>query len=96
LGFDGAPAYRTAMDGFFDGAEKDDVHHLAIVEALDDEREKKRPVFGFLEGEGDDARGNSELSSGNTQGNRKTAERELHGRCGVGNTAGRFAHPTAK
>ena len=82
LGFDAAPAYGAALDGFFDGAEKDDVHHLAIVEALDDEGEKERPVFVFLEDEGEDARGNSELSSGNTQGNRKTAERELHGRCG--------------
>ena len=64
MGFDAAPAYRAALDGFFDGAEKDDVHHLAIVEALDDEREEERPVFVFLEGEGDDARENSELSSG--------------------------------
>ena len=38
LGFDAAPAYGAAVDGFFDGAEEDDVHHLSIIEALDDER----------------------------------------------------------
>jgi len=55
LGFDAAPAYGAAMQGFLEGAEKDDVHHLTIIEALDEKRREKRPVFVFFEGEGDDA-----------------------------------------
>ena len=35
FGLDAAPAYGAAADGFFYGAEEDDVHQLAIVEALE-------------------------------------------------------------
>jgi hypothetical protein len=36
LRFDTAPAHGAAADGFFQCAEKNDVHHLAIVKALED------------------------------------------------------------
>src|SRR5580658_1428949 len=49
LGFDATPADGAAADGFFDRAEKDDVHQLAIVEALEKDGDEERPVFFFLE-----------------------------------------------
>src|SRR5436190_22873565 len=53
--FDAAPADGAAAYGFFHGAEKDDVHELAIVEALQEDRDEQGPVFFLFEGEGEDA-----------------------------------------
>src|SRR5579863_10316835 len=53
--FDAAPADRAAVDGLLDRAEQDHVHHLPVIKTLDEDGEKQRPVFVFLEGEGDDA-----------------------------------------
>jgi hypothetical protein len=36
FGLDAAPADGTAADGFFDRAEKDDVHELAVIETLEE------------------------------------------------------------
>src|SRR5580704_2946857 len=56
LGLDHAPpANGASADGFLERAEQDDVHHLAVIEALQDERRQKRPVLASFEGEGDDA-----------------------------------------
>ena len=55
FGFDAAPADGTSADGFFDGAEKDNVHELAVVEALEQDGDKERPVFVALERKSYDA-----------------------------------------
>jgi hypothetical protein len=50
-----APADRAAPDSFLEGAEKYDVHHLAVIKPLQDQGSEERPVFIFFESEGDDA-----------------------------------------
>ena len=55
---DSAPADRAAADRFFHRAEQNDVHQLAIVEALQEDWDEKRPVFVRLEQERDRARQN--------------------------------------
>ena len=54
--FDAAPADGAAADGFFHRAEQNDVHQLAIVEALEKNWNEQRPVFVRLEEECDRAR----------------------------------------
>ena len=55
FGFDAAPAHRPAADGFFHGAEKDHIHQLAVIEALQEHGDEQGPVFLALQSEGDDA-----------------------------------------
>src|ERR1700722_14387453 len=38
LGLHTAPAHRTALYGFFERPEQDDVHHLPVIETLQNER----------------------------------------------------------
>src|SRR5580704_13633612 len=54
--FDAAPADGAAADGFLHRAEQNDVHQLAIVEALEKNRNEQRPVFVRLEEECDGTR----------------------------------------
>jgi hypothetical protein len=53
LGFDASPAYWASSDGFSEGAEEDHVHHLAVVEALENQRGQEGPVFVLFEGKRD-------------------------------------------
>ena len=55
LGLDAAPADRLALDGAHHRAEQNDVHHLAIIKALQQQRPEQGPVFVPLEREGDNA-----------------------------------------
>jgi len=51
IGFDTTPADWAPADGFFHRTEENDVHELAIVEALEQDGDEKRPVFVRLEQE---------------------------------------------
>jgi hypothetical protein len=53
LRFYASPAYWASSDGFSEGAEKDYVHHLAVIEALEDEGSEEGPILVLLEGESD-------------------------------------------
>ena len=56
LWFDTSPAYGAASDGFSKCAEENDIHHLAVVEALKNQRGEKRPILVLLKGKSDHAR----------------------------------------
>ena len=56
--FDASPTDGTAADGFFDRAEQDDVHQLAIVEALEQHRNEESPILMSFESKRNDARKN--------------------------------------
>ena len=73
--FDAAPADGAAADGFFHRTEQDDVHQLAIVEALEKNWDEKRPVFMRLKQERDRSRENVDDEE---------AEEEKHGALDVG------------
>src|ERR1700683_4773038 len=53
---DALPTHRAPAYGFTQRAEKHDVHHLAIVKTLDQQRREQRPVFMFLKRKRDHAR----------------------------------------
>ncbi len=55
FGFDAAPAYGATVDGFFHGAEQDDVHELAVIEALEKDGNEEGPILVAFESEGDHA-----------------------------------------
>ena len=73
--FDAAPADGAAADGFFHRPEQDDVHQLAIVEALKKNWNEQRPVFVRLEQECD--RAGQDVDD-------QEAEEEEHGALDVG------------
>ena len=53
--FDAPPANGATADGFFDRAEQNDVHQLAIIETLEKHRNEERPVLMAFEGKRNDA-----------------------------------------
>ncbi len=55
LRLDAAPADGPPSHRFLQRAEQHHVHHLAVVEALEDQRREQRPIFVFFERERDDA-----------------------------------------
>ena len=46
--FYASPTDGATADGFFHRAEQDDIHELAIVEALEQDRDEESPVFVWL------------------------------------------------
>src|SRR5271170_335786 len=52
LRFNAAPSDRASPDSFPEGAEQYHIQHLAVIEALEDERRQKRPVLSLFERKG--------------------------------------------
>lgn len=55
LGLDTPPADGATADGFLNGTEENDVHELAIIEALKENGNEKRPVLVPFKREGESA-----------------------------------------
>src|SRR5579871_2422888 len=72
---DAAPADRTTADRFLHGAEQNDIHQLAIVEALEKNGDKQCPIFVRFEKKRDRAGQNVDDEE---------AEEEKHGALHVG------------
>src|ERR1700719_795174 len=55
LWFDAPPADRAATDGFSESTEEHHVHHLAVVEALKEQRREETPILILFESKCHDA-----------------------------------------
>src|SRR5208283_2668178 len=75
LRFDAAPAYGATVDGFLHGTEEDDVHELAVVEALEKDGDEEGPILVAFE---------SESNHAGKDVNDKESQKENHGTLDIG------------